>query len=127
MQHVKNNSITLLSDTFHLAVLKIIPIAKAIPHRVGKACISPGCSITKCGAVSASIINKHCINLTRFCFCKQNNFLIRTQRKEKLIIVEIITTIQLCSKNIAIVSIVVKDIHNNNPKPTREFNPIPPA
>ena len=57
MQHVKNNSITLLSDTFHLAVLKIIPIAKAIPHRVGKACISPGCSITKCGAVSASIIN----------------------------------------------------------------------
>lgn len=63
MQHVKNNSITLLSDTFHLAVLKIIPIAKAIPHRVGKACISPGCFITKCGAVNASIINKHCINL----------------------------------------------------------------
>ena len=74
MQHVKNNSITLLSDTFHLAVLKIIPIAKAIPHRVGKACISPGCSITKCGAVSASIINKHCINLTRFCFSNKTTF-----------------------------------------------------
>lgn len=62
-----------------------------------------------------------------FVFANKNNFLIRTQRKEKLIIVEIMTIIQLCSKNKAIVSIVVKDIPNNNPKPTREFNPIPPA